>query len=332
MRCGSCGEEWLASAEWLDRFNQALVACQVCGTDCRSQDRPDFCADPDDPVHDDSALTSFYWYHTSTHENWPNSDFDPAASLTEETKRRMESIGSGVGAVERWAERQKAKALHVGTYEAAIESMFRRMSDQADSSDRFYLYRVELDHHCVVEPDVHPEPTNWVGDAYLADVCAPGTSVLRYVNVHEDQSSVSLAIEPSAVRAVQMTLLPVASDSSDPWVLEATERLLVAASKLSQESKPERQSWGRETSALSSEARVLEAEIAAGLPSPLRERFSVGFDEEAFGAAPNAYPMKLVGLKRLVTSARATLEALDAQPWRLLQTRAPMPISPRIPK
>ncbi|HET7477105.1 MAG TPA: hypothetical protein VFJ97_13920 [Dermatophilaceae bacterium] len=127
LRCRSCRHKWLVTAEWLDRFNQALVACPVCNTDCRGEDRPDFCADPEDPVHNDSAVRGFHWYHSSTHENWPDSNFDPAARLTADTNRRMEAMGSGVGAVERWAERQKAKALHVGTYEAAIENMFRRM-------------------------------------------------------------------------------------------------------------------------------------------------------------------------------------------------------------
>lgn len=316
MRCGSCRYEWLVTAEWLDRFNQALVACTVCNTDCRGEDRPDFCADPEDPVHNDSAVRSFYWYHSSTHENWPDSNFDPAARLTEDAKRRMEATGSGVGAVQRWAERQKAKALHVGTYEAAIESMFRRMSDQGGSSDEFYLFRVVLDTNCVIEPGVHREPTDWVGDAYLTEVCAPGTNVLRYVNVHEDQSSVSLAIEPSAVRAVQRTPLPLAANASDAWILSATQRLVAAASKPSPESNPEHRLWmRRENSALSSEARKLESEIAARLPSMLRERFNVAFNEEAFEAAPDAFPVKLVGIAHLVTSVQATLDALDTQPW-----------------
>ncbi len=38
-----------------------------------------------------------------------------------------------------------SKALHVGTYEAAIENMLRRMNDELDSHAQFYLYRVELD-------------------------------------------------------------------------------------------------------------------------------------------------------------------------------------------
>lgn len=314
MRCGACGHEWHVTATWLDLFDQGVEACPACDTDCRSEDRPDFCADPEDPVHNAAAMRDFYWYHSSTLENWPDRDFDPAAGLSEEAKRRMEAMGSGV---ERWAESQKAKALHVGTYEAAVESMFRRMRDQAASFHQFYLYRIQLDPNCVTEPGVHKEPTNWVGDTYLADVCTPGTNVLRYVNVHEDQSSVSLAIEPSAVRAVQKIPIPLAVDVSDPWIVSATQRLLAAASKPLLEVRANGRRLRRAASSLSSEASSLESEIAATLPSTVGDRLDVGFDEVAFAAAPDRFPMKLVGMARLVLNAPATLAALDAQPWRL---------------
>lgn len=70
------------------------------------------------------------------------------------------------------------------------------------------------------------------------------------------------------------------------------------------------------TSALASEARRLEIEIAAGLPLALRERFHVGFDEVGFTSAPTAFPAKLVGLVRLVTHPEEVLDSLAAQPWR----------------
>ena len=52
--------------------------------------------------------------------------------------------------------------------------------------------------------------------------------------------------------------------------------------------------------------------------SDIARRFNVGFDEEAFDAAPGAFPLKLVGMVHLVTSAHATLAALDDQPWHLV--------------
>lgn len=213
MRCGRCRHEWHVTAEWLERFDQALEGCPVCGTDCRSEGRPVFCAEPESRWHDDTAVRESYWYHSSAHENWPDKDFDPAADLTVATKRRFEAMGLSV---EDWAARQKSKALHVGTYEAAIENTLRRLDDQRGALDQFYLYRVQLTSDCVIEPDVQPEPTDWVGNAYLAEVVTSGSTVLRYVNVHEDPSSVSLALEPVAIRAVQSIPIPLTIDAGEP--------------------------------------------------------------------------------------------------------------------
>lgn len=228
MRCGSCGHKWHVTAEWIARFNQALETCPACGTDCQGEDRPEFCVVPDEPLHNDGVTREHYWYHSSTHSNWPDKDFDPAAELTEITIRRM---GATSGAVESWADRQKSKALHLGSYEAAIENMFRRMRDQGDDGAQFYLYRVQLTRDCVIEPGIQREPTNWIGDANLADVCRPGVQVLRYVNVHEDPSSVSLAIELNAIHGVQGIAIPLQVEASDTRIVEAVARLRNAASE-----------------------------------------------------------------------------------------------------
>ena len=319
MRCGCCHHQWLVTEEWLDRFSQGLEGCPICGTDCRSEARPEFWATPEDPLYDDSAVRGVYWYHSSTHENWPIRNFDPAASLTKTTKQRMERSGSGVGAVERWAERQKAKALHVGTYEAAIENLFRRMNDQGGAPDQFYLHRLQLTPSCVIEPGIHREPTDFMGDACLADVCAPGTNVLRYVNVHEDPSSVSLAIEAGAIQTVQTISIPLPVHAADPWVISATSRLAQAASEPARQPKATVRGRNLQAmSALSTEARTLESEIAARLPLALRARFGTGFDESGFGANPASHPMKLAGLVRLVTHPQAVLDSLDAHPSRVI--------------
>ena len=163
---------------------------------------------------------------------------------------------------------------------------------------------------------MHQEPTDWLGDAHLADVCAPGSNVLRYVNVHEDPSSVSLALEPSAVRAVQRTPIPLAVDASDRWIVDANKRRLATASKPSEHDRPNSQPWMRpEGSGLLSEARTLEFEVAEWLPTHLGARFGTDFNEPLFEEDPVAFPAKLAGLAQLVTNAQAALIALDAQPW-----------------
>jgi len=95
---------------------------------------------PADPALDDDRAKRSSWYHTSTQSDWPTKDFDPAAGLTAETRLRM----GGDLRVSAWVDRRRAKTLHVGTYEAAIHNMLRRISDQADHGSQFYLYRVHL--------------------------------------------------------------------------------------------------------------------------------------------------------------------------------------------
>ena len=315
MRCGSCRHEWNVNAEWLARFDRALEFCPNCGTDCQSEDRPNFCAGQDDAAHDDSLVRELYWYHSTTHVNWPAKDFDPTALLTDATKDRMRDLGAG-GGLERWAERQRTKALHIGVYEAAIENMFRRMRDQDGSAEQFYLYRVQLSPDCVIEAGVHGEPTDFVGDARLADVCGPGVNMFRYVNSHEAPSSVSLAVGVDAIHAVQRISLPLPVPATDSWVLDATSRLRDAVSRPDPMPRTALERIRRQMpSALVVEARRLEAEIAATLPSEVRDKFYARFEETSFDADPGAYSAKLVGLAGLVTNPDAVIGSLDSEPW-----------------
>lgn len=326
MRCGTCSHEWQVDAEWIERFDTGDEPCPKCGTDCTGEDRPDFSARPQDPAHDDGTVRARYWYHSSTHAVWPDKDFDPAAQLTDETKRRMEHDGLRPGAVERWAARQKSKALHLGTYEAAIENMLRRMDDQSDAASQFYLHRVRLRPDCAIESGIHREPTDFVGDAHLEGKCGPGVNVLRYVNVHEDPSNVSLAIEISAVGRVQSIPIPLRVDADDPGLRDATARLLAAAGRPIEQAPPEddddsplerlRRRHRTPRTPLASEAGRLLQETADLLPSPRRSRLNVEFDEAGFAADPSTYPAKLIGLVRLVSDPQAVLGALANQPWR----------------
>ncbi|MGW0005890.1 hypothetical protein [Nocardia grenadensis] len=235
---------------------------------------------------------------------------------------------TGPGAVERWAARQKSKALHVGTYEAAVENMLRRMDNQNDAASQFYLHRVQLRSDCAIEPGIHKEPTDWMGDAHLEGKCGPGINALRYVNVHEDPSNVSLAIEISAVWWVQSIPIPLPVDADDPGLRDATARLLAAAGRPMEQAPPEddddsplerlRRRHRTPQTPLASEAGRLLQETADLLPSPRRSRLNVEFDEAGFDADPSAYPAKLIGLVRLVRNPQAVLDALSEEPWRII--------------
>lgn len=130
--------------------------CPGCGMTCEHEDSPRVTVDPDDPALDDDRVARFFWYHTSTLPDWPTRNFDPAAVLTSETRMMM---GGGERVAE-WAARQEAKALHVGTYEAAVHNMLRRIRDQADQRSQFYLYRVRLKPSAVVREGWLVDPSN----------------------------------------------------------------------------------------------------------------------------------------------------------------------------
>ncbi|USR78814.1 hypothetical protein [Arcanobacterium pinnipediorum] len=211
MRCGRCGHEELVSHDWVESWEQGKEFCPGCGIDCTEEDRARPTYEPDDPSIVDESVSQMFWYHTSTIPDWPQKDFDPREKLTPKTVQRMTRM-CGIGAVDRWVEQQKSKALHLGTYEAAIENMLRRMGDQPEGDVPFYLYRVVLDDAACIEPGIHCEPTNLVGDALPKEFLSPGHSVYRYVNEHEDEGSISLALTADAITSVSSIRIPVAAN------------------------------------------------------------------------------------------------------------------------
>ena len=315
MRCGTCSSEWNANAEWVNRFHQGDEACPKCGTSCEAEERPDFWVSKDEPSHDDSKVRETFWYHTSTHANWPDRAFDPTSTITDITKRRLQRGSDGRG-LERWAARQRSKALHLGTYEAAIENMLRRMANQAGAGEQFYIYRVCLRHNASIEPGVHLERANMVGDVPLAELGAGGVDVLRYVNTHEDPSSISLAVRLEAISSVQVVPIPLGVDGADPWVRAAAARLMDAALMPTPKPRTKLERMQRHMpSILSIEASKLVDEVADRLPFGLRHRFRRLADEKKLPEEPAAIPAKLFGLAALVNDPLAVLELLDTVPW-----------------
>lgn len=122
----------MVDLDWIDRWEQAQERCPGCGETCERETAPRVTADSGDPALNDDLVSRLVWYHTSTEPGWPVRNFDPAFGLTDDVRQMM----GGDNRVARWAERQRAKALHVGTYEAAIHNMLRRIDDQADHGNQ----------------------------------------------------------------------------------------------------------------------------------------------------------------------------------------------------
>ncbi len=267
--------------------------------------------DPDDPALADEVVAELVWYHTSTQSDWPKHDFNPAAELTQETRLRM----GGDHHVAAWAERQRAKALHVGTYEAAIHNMLRRIDHQADHGSQFYLYRVRLVPSITVREGWLIDPSDFVGDVVLGEVCPPGVDVARYLNYHEDPGALSLALGRSAIASTQQIAIPSLSGDDSGWADVAVDELELAAAT-SPSPAGSRPTWGRGTaSPKRGRARELAAPLAQRLPVNLRRQFeaAAAFDDSQ---QPEAWARYVVGLMSLLLTPQRVLAELDRETGR----------------
>lgn len=314
MLCGACNHRWRVDLSWLDRWDQGKETCPSCGTTCEHQDAARVTVDPGDPALDD-RVERYYWYHTSMQPDWPTEDFDPAAELSLDTRMRM----GGDLHVANWAARQRAKALHVGTYEAAIHNMLRRIHDQASHGSQFHLYRVHLRSSVVARKDWIIDPSDFVGDVPLAQVCPPGVDVARYLNYHEDAGGLSLALGRDAIDCVQQVPVPLAGHWNDEWVGDAVAALLGASSTI-----PRATGRTSRFKPPASPRAVLGQELVAGkaeqLPIHLQGKFAsaAAFAE---GEDPLSWARRASGLVKLVDEPRRVLAALDEAEYRQVHPR-----------
>ncbi|MGP5929145.1 hypothetical protein [Corynebacterium glyciniphilum] len=310
MLCGGCGCQFVVDLDWIDRWEQVEESCPGCGLTCEHGDAPRVTVDPDDPGLEDDKVATYFWYHTSTQPDWPTRNFDPAADLTPETRKMM----GGDEHVAAWAARQGAKALHVGTYEAAVHNMLRRMHDQADRDSKFYLYRVHLKRSAVVREGWLIDPSNWLGDVVLDEVCPPGVNVARYLNYHEDPGGLSLALGRDAIAGVQRVAIPISDVWDDGWVGEAVATLESASDALI----PVTGKLGRFTRPSSPRAGLgleLNATLAARLPANLRGQFTsaAAFSERE---EPAQWARRVSGLYAMIADPACLLSELDGKEHR----------------
>lgn len=313
MLCDNCGHSWVTDLDWIDRWDQALESCPGCGVTCEAETAPRVTVDPHDLALVDNNVAQLTWYHTSTQPDWPTPDFDPAAELTQDTRERM----GGDGHVARWAERQRAKALHVGTYEAAIHNMLRRIDDQADHGAQFYLYRVRLVPAISVREGWLVDPSNFVGDVVLDEVCPPGVDVARYLNYHEDPGAISLALGRTSIGSTQRVAIPLPSREEPSWVVKAIRELDGASVTAPTPSGSRPLGRRRMPSPRTSRARELAASLAEQLPINLRWQFesAAAFSEDLM---PVDWARYVRGVMDLILDPGRVLGALDDQPVRQL--------------
>ncbi|WP_251450893.1 hypothetical protein [Microbacterium sp. Marseille-Q6648] len=207
MRC-ACGEtSALAADDYLAEARSARMNCAHCGREIHFGRAVAALREENDPALQDNLVSTFAWYHTSTSPDWPSPDY--AAQFENQLKWVERDFGISR---DNYLARQTSKALHVGTYEAGIENMLRRMEYQNDGTKQFYLYRVALRlTPGRISAGYRDENHAVASDISVAEISDAGLDAVRYLNVHEAMGTLSLAVVPSAIAAVQCIPIPIAT-------------------------------------------------------------------------------------------------------------------------
>ena len=202
---GACGDvSYLSAEDYIAGANGSHMPCEHCDESIHFGPAVAALRDRDDPALRHDRVTSFAWYHTSTSPDWPSPDF--ATRFEQELSWTERDFGI---TRERFIAEHTSKALHVGTYETAIENMLRRMKNQRDGGSQFYLYRVAL---CLdpqrINPGYRDENHEVAADISVNDLDDDDLDAVRYLNVHEAMGVLSLAVRPEAIAAVQCIPIP----------------------------------------------------------------------------------------------------------------------------
>ncbi|MCV7003556.1 hypothetical protein [Mycolicibacterium alvei] len=234
---------WFTCPDCAGRINTTTleepVTC-ACGAENDTADLNPVLRDPNDVALRDDLVASLIWYHTSRYENWP----DRQAYAAETADMVAEGFSYlDEAAQQQIIEQRTSFALHLGTYEAAIENMLRRLSDQDPvdrSTVRYWLHRVHIH---LAPNDLHPhvgdEIPSYFGEVPLSELDERGARAVRYVNIHEAHGSVSLAIHPDVIATVASIALPLQSLAPEtPAAADATTAAAAALSELEQ-SRPD---------------------------------------------------------------------------------------------
>jgi hypothetical protein len=199
----------LFRSQWI--IADGTVPCDICTESISVINENIAVRDPDDLALDRERIIDLAWYHTSTHADWPPSGY--SATIAEELHWSRQTMPEHV--FTEMVYREQTKALHLGTYESAIENMHRRIRNQADRGSQFYLHRVSV--YLAADdfdPEVRHESHEQASQLTLDDL-APFQAV-RYINVEESPGSISLAIKPAAIATIQTLPLPRTSLSVPP--------------------------------------------------------------------------------------------------------------------
>lgn len=158
------------------------------------------------------------------------------------------------------------------------------------------------------------DPSDWLGDVVLAEVCPSGVDVARYLNHHEDPGGISLALGRDAITSVQRVAVPRADAWDVDWVRDAVAALekesdvpVPATGKLGRFMRP--------SSPRAAMGRGLGRALADQMPVNLREQFasaaSIGECDD-----PSRWARRTSALAGLVLEPARVLAELDGEESR----------------
>ncbi|CDO91607.1 hypothetical protein AWC29_05180 [Mycobacterium triplex] len=186
----------------------------ACGTAVDVTDLSSTLRHTEDIALQTDSVCRLVWYHSGRYENWP----DLEAYTADVTAMAMQTAGRiSILDPDRIIATKLSLAVHLGTYEATIENLLRRLDRPGlcRSLRDEVLHRVEI---ALPHPDdlhfkVTDEFCTMFNDVELAQLQALGARAVRYVNLHEAIGSVPLAIDPVLVCTVSTIELPVAEST-----------------------------------------------------------------------------------------------------------------------
>jgi hypothetical protein len=187
--------------------------CGQCGAevDVTDADVTQVLRDLNDIALQDDRVAKLFWYHTSRYERWP----DAEAYAAEFEAQIVNGSVPGPFTPQQLLRRHTSKALHLGTYEAAVENMLRRLHDQDPQDDaqvQYWMHRVQIRlGPGELAPAVGEELADFMGDVPLSMLHDRGTRAVRYINTNEAHGSISIAIDPAVIAAVASIEIPVES-------------------------------------------------------------------------------------------------------------------------
>lgn len=188
--------------------------------------------------------------------------------------------------------------------------MLRRTRDQADHGRQFFLYRARLKLSVVVRDAWLIDPSNFVGDVVLDEVCPAGIDVARYLNYHEDPGGISLALRRDPIASVQQVAIPLPGAGNDGWARDVATRIArasgtatPAAARLFRVRRPlsPREVLGRE----------IATALATRLPVNIRDKSESAavFSE---GEEPERWALRASGIFDLIDDPGRVLATLDS--------------------